>query len=325
MINYKIENVKLFIGPVSLNIIDTIIDYCNNTGNIIGLIPSRRQIDYKSNYVGLNTSEFVNYVKRCSDNIIIERDHSGIGQGEIFDSGFVSQHMDAVNNFDIIHIDPWKVYKKYEDGLYETIRNIKYVNSVNDECLFEIGTEEAIRRFEIDEFDKFIKDIKYNLGDLFYKVKYAVIQSGTKIKETKNVGNFDLDRLNKMVEICNHYGLLSKEHNGDYLKIEDIKKRFNNGLSAINIAPEFGVFETDIILENIDLGKKEKLFKICYDSGKWKNWVNGNFDPFENKNELIRICGHYQFNNKKFKDMNINIDNIIRKSIYQKLENMFNI
>ena len=57
-----LKNIKFFIGPVSKNVVDAVIKYCNNTNQQIGLIPSRRQIDYKSGYVGWNTEEFTNYI-----------------------------------------------------------------------------------------------------------------------------------------------------------------------------------------------------------------------------------------------------------------------
>lgn len=317
-----LKNVKFFIGPVSKNIVDTVIKYCNNTNKQIGLIPSRRQIDYNGGYVGWNTREFTNYIRTKSNNIILERDHSGIGQGAIFDTGAISQSTDAINKFDIIHIDPWKIYPKYNDGLFETIQNIKYINSINPNCFFEVGTEEAIRKFEVEEFDSFLNDLKKELGILFNKVKYGVIQSGTRLIETKNIGNFDPLKLKEMINICNNHNILSKEHNGDYLSLDNIKYKFDLGLSAINIAPEFGVFETDILLEHMTIEQREIFFDICHKSKKWINWVNDDFKPLENKNELMRICGHYQFNDARFKKLNLNINDIIKEKLYNKIKIM---
>lgn len=315
------SDIKFFIGPMSKNIVDSIINFCNYN-NKIGLIPSRRQIDYNGGYVGWNTKEFIYYVRSKTNNVIIERDHSGIGQGEIFDTGSASQSHDALNKMDIIHVDPWKIYAKYNDGMLDTVENIKFINSVNPNCLYEVGTEQSIRKFEVDEFEKLLTDLQKNLGNLFNKIKYAVVQSGTELKGTKNIGIFEPKRLEKMVKVCNQFGLLSKEHNGDYLSKEEIKKRFDIGLSAINIAPEFGVFETDIILENMSYQQKEKFFDMCYRSNKWLKWVDNDFNPFENKIELIRICGHYQFNTEDFKEMNLDLDNIIKEKLYNKLKIM---
>ena len=84
------------------------------------------------------------------------------------------------------------------------------------------------------------------------KVKYGVIQSGTKLEINSNIGNFDKKKSIEFIEICKKFNIKSKEHNGDYLSIKEIKKRFELGLSAINIAPEFGYIETKCILEEIE-------------------------------------------------------------------------
>ena len=53
------DKVKYFIGPMSKNIVDTIIEYSQETQNLIGFVPSRRQVDYNRGYVNnWNTNEF---------------------------------------------------------------------------------------------------------------------------------------------------------------------------------------------------------------------------------------------------------------------------
>jgi hypothetical protein len=265
------------------------------------------------------TETFKNYLNN-NKNLIIERDHGGIGQGENYDNGILSFYNDA-NYFYMIHVDPWKIYKNnYEKGIQETVDIIKFITEINPNCLFEVGTEESICYFSEEQLYNFLFSLKEKLGQLFNNIAYCVIQSGTKLQGTKNIGKFDSNRLKNMVKICEEFGILSKEHNGDYLKLEDIKYRFDLGLSAINIAPEFGVFETDIILENINDEQKERFFNICYNSKKWEKWVNNDFDPYKNKTELIRICGHYQFSTKKFKELNLDLDNIIKEKLYNKLK-----
>lgn len=308
------KDIKYYIGPMSKNIVDSIILFSNDYNIKIGLIPSINQINYNSGYVGWKTDQFIKYVKNKTKNIIIERDHG-------FNSDIFK--FDSENFIDIIHIDPWSHYKDYNDNLKYTIENINYINKINKNIYFEVGTEESIKKFEVDELDNFLNDLKNNLDDkIFKKIIYVVIQSGTKIKETKNIGNFNPDRLKSMINISKKYNLLTKEHNGDYLSKDDINKRFELGLSAINIAPEFGVFETDIILENINNDTFDKFFKICYNSKKWKKWVDKEFNPFENKKELIRICGHYQFNTKEFLNLNIKLDNIIKEKLYKKIKDL---
>lgn len=307
----KLKEVKLFIGPMSKNVVDGIIQYCELNNVYLGLIPSRRQVDHNGGYVNnWNTKFFSEYVRSKTNKIILERDHGGPEQGYSSDNGFNSFSYD-VDYFDIIHIDVWKKYSNIEEGIDKTIECIKFCSNPN--ILFEIGTEESIRKFSPADLDYLINQLKKNLdSETFNKIAYAVIQSGTSLLETKNTGKYDINRLKEMVKVCNYYGLLSKEHNGDYLEINDIRSRFENGLSAINIAPEFGRIETLVILDLI--GEDENLFdifyNICFDSGRWKKWVNKSFDPAVNRKELIKICGHYVLSDKRVVEMLNCFDNI---------------
>ena len=82
---------KYFIGPMSKNVVDSIIEFCNETGNKIGLIPSRRQIEWNGGYVNnWVTKDFSEYINRKTNKITLQRDHSGPGQGQQEDNGFIS-------------------------------------------------------------------------------------------------------------------------------------------------------------------------------------------------------------------------------------------
>ncbi|MCK9415343.1 hypothetical protein M0Q97_01640 [Candidatus Dojkabacteria bacterium] len=319
-----LRNIKYYIGPMSKNIVDTILDISEKEKYKFGIIPSRRQIDYNGGYVNnWNTKSFFEYVKDKRHLAIFERDHGGINQGSENDDGILSFKTDA-NLFDIIHIDPWKA--SYSSAINELIDNIKFINNINPSVLYEIGTEESIYHFDCSDIENMLEYLSKELDDeLFNKIVYCVIQSGTKISGIKNIGNFDKIRLKKMIKICNKYNILSKEHNGDYLTQDEIKKRFDIGLSAINIAPEFGVYETDILLEYMNDEQKLNFFNICFNSNKWVKWVNNKFNPLTNKNELMKICGHYQFSNPKFIDMHINCDIEIKEKIYEKLKKLYEI
>ena len=48
---------KYYIGPMSQNIVDAIIEFCDETNNKIGLIPSRRQVEWDGGYVNNWTTE----------------------------------------------------------------------------------------------------------------------------------------------------------------------------------------------------------------------------------------------------------------------------
>tara|TARA_Y100000593_G_C4308258_1_gene336917 strand:- start:581 stop:1543 length:963 start_codon:yes stop_codon:yes gene_type:complete len=319
MINKK-EYPKFYLGPMSKNVVDAVIEFTEETDNKIGFIPSRRQVEYNGGYVNnWTTEEFSKYV---NGRVLIERDHGGAGQGYVEDDGVKSFEVDS-QYLDIIHVDPWKKYPKFDDGLKETLATINYIHNINPNTLFEVGTEEAIRKFTPDDLDKLLEELSH--FEFFDNIKYAVVQSGVGLDLGKrvNTGNFDLDRLKAFIRVCKRWGKLSKEHNGDYLTNKDIKVRFDAGLDALNIAPEFGQLETLCYLEHMG-DDIEDYYKICYNSKRWEKWVDDDFVPEDNKKELIKICGHYVFSDPKFLEIKPNIDLKIRDTIKNKLKELSN-
>lgn len=325
----NLENYKLCLGPMSKNIVDSIIEYSNINDEYLILIPSRRQIEFDGGYSNnWTTKDFCNYVKDKSTNILLERDHGGPGQGLHDDDGLESLKEDC-KYFDIIHIDPWKKYPKYEDGLNKTIECIKYCYNLNSNIFFEIGTEENIRYFDVNELDKLIIDLKNNLKEaIFNQIKFLVIQCGTSLCEGNNTGDFSEERLIAMVNLTKKYKLLSKEHNGDWVSKELLQRKYKLGLNSINIAPELGEIETKVVLNTIGDNSIlfEKMYNLCLNSNKWKKWVSDDFDPERNKEKLILICGHYVFSNPDFYEISENINNFNEKvsdSIHNFLNNIY--
>ena len=66
----------------------------------------------------------------------------------------------------------------------------------------------------------------------------------------------------------------------------------------------------------------EDYYKICYDSKRWEKWVDDDFVPEDNKEELIKICGHYVLSDKKFLSIKPNIDGEIKTRIKNKLREL---
>ena len=323
---------NFFFAPITKNVVDTIILFSlKHPEYEITFIPSRRQIEYNNTgYVNnWNTEDFTKYVKDKNNKIIIERDHSGPSQGLFEDDGFESLTNDA-KYFDIIHIDPWKKYYDIDEGIASTVKMINHCYTINPNLLYEICTEEAIRPFTVEEIDYIVQQIKDQLDEsIFLKIKYLVIQCGTKLSEKKNTGNFDENKLKQMLNIAKKYNMIAKEHNGDWVSLSTIKKKYELGLTCINIAPEFGEIETSVILNRIKNTSNEeyqKFYEICLDSGKWKKWVTSDFDYINNKDDLILICGHYNFTNPEFLEIKknySNIDNEMKECIYDKLLELY--
>jgi len=317
---------KFYIGPMSKNVVDSVIEF--SAGEHMVFIPSRRQIEWNGGYVNnWTTKEFVRYVKYKNPNILIERDHGGPGQGTIDDDGIESMKHDA-RYMDIIHIDPWKKYPQFEDGLQWTIDLITMCYEINPEVVYEIATEEGIRKFEVDELDRLVNELKTRLDSrVFSKIKYLVIQCGTRLSEKSNTGVFDEQRLQSMIQLAKKHNLIAKEHNGDWVSNEVVQAKSKYGLECINIAPEFGEIETRVILDRIkdDQFLFEKFFNICYSSKKWEKWVTQTFKPLENKEQVILISGHYVFSDPEFiiiKNKLLNIDSEIRCRIIDKLKTL---
>ena len=324
----KMKHVKLFICPSTKNITDAVLRFCENGKHIVGLIPTRRQVEWNGGYANnWTTKDFSAY----ATNLLLERDHSGPGQGYTEDDGYESLSHDC-NYFDLIHIDPWKEYPKYKEGLQWTVDMVEFCYNKNPSLKYEIGTEEGIRPFEAMELQRFITDLRARLKpSVFNRLEYIVIQSGTLIEENINQGSYNPNKLKQMIAVAQVNNLLSKEHNGDYLGPILIKEKMKLGLDSVNLGPEFALIETKTYLDNISATNNptlfEKFWRLCYDSGRWKRWVNDDFDPAHNKHKLIEICGHYIFSNPIFiseiKNSFKDIDKHIQTNIINLLESYY--
>jgi hypothetical protein len=322
---------NLCFGAVSKNVVDTIIQFSldNPTKNVI-LIPSRRQVDANGGYSNnWTTQEFSRYVKSKNPAILIERDHGGPGQGSLFDDGYMSLAEDC-KYMDIIHIDPWKQYPGLYDGIQKTIEMIQFCYNKNPNVFYEIATEEAIRPFTTDELEVLISTLKAELsGDQFSKIKFVVVQCGTKLLEGKNIGTYNSDQLHNMLQLANKYSLIAKEHNGDWVSMDIITQKYSQGLRYINISPEMAEIETAVILEELHkttLDAYETVYNLCIDSQQWKKWVPQDFDWRTKKDEIIRIACHYIYSHPEFnaiKSTMQHIDYKIQEKLLLKLSQLY--
>jgi hypothetical protein len=275
---------------MSKNIVDAVLQL-NRTD--IGLLPSRRQVDFDGGYVGWNTETFSKYVDK---KVVLERDHGGEGQGRLYDDGKDSYRSDALH-MDIVHVDPWKTCLTREEGLKKTLKEVMFVHNLNPKLRFEVGTEQALFTLSSSDLRWFLTELRTNLPDyVFEKIEYVVIQSGVHLDvvNEKNVGRFNLQKLIHEVSLCKDFGKKSKEHNGDFLNSAQRKIRFENGLSAINIGPELSIFENSLYIQHLSKNELDEYNKICYDSGVWKKWITN--PEHENiPNIFMKVCGHYNY------------------------------
>ena len=95
---------------------------------------------------------------------------------------------------------------------------------------------------------------------------------------------------------------------------QEIEIRFENGLDSLNIGPEIAQIETQVLLDYMTIKEIDDFYEICLKSEKWKKWVDSNFN-IKDKEKLILVCGHYNFNHLDMHD----IDDIVKDKIKEKL------
>lgn len=325
----QLSEYRFGIGPMSKNVVDACVTWANTREEGLALIPSRRQVEYTGGYSNNWTTEgFIQYVKTRAPDILLVRDHGGPGQGAVYDSGFFSLMEDCRCKMDVIHLDPWKTAKQFESGCQWTRYLLDVCFEANPTVQYEIGTEEAIYPYSADQLDALINHLKrYLRPGRFALIRFAVIQCGTALHGNTNTGRYDQNKLSDMLEVCRRHGLLSKQHNGDYLPAGQLNLEFNAGLNAINIAPEFGQIESQTVLNTItDPAVVEAFYRLCHDSRRWEKWITP--EQAEDRTTLINVCGHYVLSTQAFLEnvksrITPEIDRLVQAALLTRLDDLY--
>jgi hypothetical protein len=332
----------LGVGPMSLNCVDAAIELANDHDVPIFLIASRRQIESKffgGGYVNnWDTANFAKYVisEDANNRILLARDHGGpwqnpqeIAEGyslrQAMDSAKASYQADIDAGFQVLHIDPSiDIHKtpSIEDTLDRIYELYEYCwiesQKQNKEVIFEIGTEEQSGSTNTqEELDFTLKSVtQFCSRNKLPLPTFVVIQTGTRVMEMKNIGSFDSPirigselpaeiQIPKMIEICNRYGVLMKEHNTDYLSDDALRWHPRFGIHASNVAPEFGVVESKALLGLLEYFKlnylAEKFLAVSYNSRKWEKWMLPN--SIATDRERAIISGHYVFSRQEVREI----------------------
>ncbi|PCJ59280.1 MAG: tagatose-6-phosphate kinase [Planctomycetota bacterium] len=376
MIHQRLDNflrkrrcTLLGVGPMSLNCVDAAIELANEHEVPMLLIASRRQIDseeFGGGYVNnWTTADFANYVidSDKKGKVLLARDHGGPWQNikeieakfslrRAMESAKASYSADLEAGFQVLHIDPSVDIHGTPDvdeildrvfDLYEFCWS--QAQKLGKEVIFEIGTEEQSGSTNTqEELDYTLNAVqKFCKKNHIPQPTFVVIQCGTRVMETRNVGSFDTPvrvadelpaeiQLPKMIEICNRYGILMKEHNTDYLSDEALQWHPRLGIHAANVAPEFGVTETRAlisVLEENGLTKlADRFLKLAYDSHKWEKWMIK--DTLATDRDRSIIAGHYVFSKQECIDLkeeahkalsikNINLNLYLKKHVKQSI------
>jgi len=295
---------KLGFGPMSPEIIDSIMEYSLQRDVQLMIIASRNQVDTEKvggGYV-CSTENFFNLIdKQDRKNVLICRDHCGpyfsdseknLSLKMAVEETKKTIAKDIEMGFDLIHIDT-----SHCGGEEYTVAEelFEYCNKLNQNIKFEFGSEENIGVSA--SVDKYQKDVKF--ASSFSKgVEFVVGQTGSLVYEDKQVGNFDSEVTKKLVSVAKELGVKFKEHNADYLNDEQIKLRKECGVDAMNIAPEFGVIQTKLLYElTKNTTEWNNFSEKVINSKKWQKWIPKEADNLQK----VFVSGHYNFNSDEYR------------------------
>lgn len=344
----------LAVGPMSKNCVDAVLELRNETSVPLTLIASRRQIeasDLGGGYVNnWSTETFAAYVRERDPGgqVLLARDHGGPWQNDAevkqeltlaaaMESCKRSYEVDILAGFDVIHLDPsidiHKTDVSQEELLERLFELYQFCESVarkqGRHLMYEIGTEEQSGdQQDVEELAVWLRKVRgYCAENNLPMPFFAVVQTGTKVRETVNVGNLsDPHRVRglvppevqiaNLVEICEQFGINLKEHNTDYLSDSVLGWHPRAGIHAANVAPEFGVAETLQLLrvcEEFGLSReREEFLQLAYRSGKWQKWLAEPSAAGDYEKSVI--AGHYVLASPKFVDIKSRIAARCRRS-----------
>lgn len=319
-------NAVLAIGPLSREIIESTFSYSDEHNVELMLIASRNQIDVHGGYVNGWTTKgymtFVNQMKIMYPNskVFICRDHCGPGfkdgVKDTIESTYETVETDIKLGFDLIHIDLCRADLSQDDKITESKKIMEFGRKLNPNIMFEVGTDEndGCSFANTESVEANIKSILEVAKPEFY-----VLQTGSLIKEAKQVGHFEKKLVSKFHDLLSTHDIKLKEHNADYLTHGQIKERIGL-VGAMNIAPQLGVIQTSTIMNlclihGISL---EAFMRLVHEQGRWKKWSLGHLD---NHYASTLVAGHYHFCHEEYRRIvdqlndHVSLTHVIAKSL----------
>ena len=346
----------LGIGPMSMPLIKATLSLAKEKDFPIMLIASRNQVDsdeFGHGYVrDWDQDRFVADVEKVEKEIGFDglcylcRDHGGPWQRdeernaklpveEAMERCIRSYKHDMDAGFDLLHIDPTKDPKfsmgtvPFDLVIDRTVEIIEELEKYRKEkglveIGYEAGTEETNGGLtSVDAFSSFIDTLVERLAEKGIKApEFVVGQTGTLTRLTENVGNFNRENAQKLSISAAKHSVGVKEHNGDYLSDKILLEHPVLDVTAMNVAPEFGVVETRSYLELYKVEErcveeskrsclKEVMSAEAVKGQRWRKWVVGDVANWTVEQvledealtaQITDICGHYTYEIPKVKE-----------------------
>lgn len=333
---------QLGIGVVSRNVVDVTVDVAKRHRLALMLVASRRQIDTAAlggGYVcGWTAHDLAEHVSRRggSEWILLARDHGGPWQhtSEVegaydedaaMGSAMASYRDDIDAGFSIIHIDPSTSLdgEPAEEMILARMLRLyqecgDYARSTGREIAFEVGAEEQVQvHSSIERPRRMLERLRDHCADSGQPMPlFAVVQTGTKVLERRNVGSLDAPYriegqipaeifVPQVLRMLREFGVRIKQHNTDYLSNEVLGWLPRLGIDAANIAPEYGVEESLAFIELLEgTGCRdlcERFLELSFSTRKWEKWmVPGSL---ASDREKAIWSGHYVFSHPAFDEL----------------------
>lgn len=342
------------IGPMSHTLIKASMLLAKEKDFPLMFIASRNQVDadelgggYVCNWNQKRFAEAIAQVAKENnfDGLYyLCRDHGGpwqrdnernahLPEDKAMELGKKSYKYDLENGFDLLHIDPTKdpyIVGKVIDMDVNLNRTIELIETAENErkamglppVSYEVGTEETNGGLTSSEnYEAFIKKLNEKLDEKnLPHPAFIVGNTGTLTRLTENVGHVDPASCKNLSSIAKKYNVGLKEHNGDYLDDVILLQHPAWGVTAMNVAPEFGTVETQSYLKLAEvedslhkegiLSDKSNIALVliteAVKSGRWKKWMVDGKDKLSIEEILedkklarliTEISGHYTFNN----------------------------
>ena len=304
---------------MSKEIIEILAKHTKENNYPMMIIASRNQVDYVTGYV-CTTAELAEQVQQYKNpNLLLCRDHCGpyfcdldknLSIEDAMDRCKKTISADIAAGFDLIHID---VSRIKNNQLHYAKELIEHALSLNPDIKLEFGSEDNTG---IDITSSLAR-IDVQLGFLNpYKnnIVFFVTQTGS-LTKNEQAGSFDIERNQAVGDQIRAEGFMFKEHNADYFTEEDIQKRIQANVDSLNIAPQLGKVQTELLKQFAPKELWDHFADYVYARDYWHRWVD---DGVTDKDVAVSVSGHYCFNSQLCKNIITAIDYDKFKSLLEK-------
>lgn len=296
----------------SVEIIEAVYRYSHTVHRPFILSINKQQVDHSGGYLyNWTTKEFVQYCqtlrKEYDDaDVIFAREHCGPGFNDINDleDSFKTIIEDIKSGIHMYHIDFSRYLGPRKTAIDRTVEAIKFLLKKKPDAIIEIGTDEhSLAR----GYNQVRKDLDLYLS--FCKPAYYIFDTGSYVKEDKQVGFYDRQEVQNTKLLLNDYNIKLKEHNSDFLPVSQIKER--EELDSIQIGYELGLRQIE---KMISLAKAKKIphdyfIQGSYKSKKWQPILDLDITLADDEYNCGMLAGQFNLDMPQYQRLHKNLSN----------------